>query len=94
MSALAELQRSPESTDLLVTDYNMPTMHGLDLVEKTWALRPGLKVVLASGFMGDGLSERAAAMGIRAQLNKERAVEDLIEVVLTALGQPHDGRLQ
>jgi hypothetical protein len=44
--------------------------------------------------MGDGLSERAAAMGIRAQLNKERAVEDLIEVVLTALGQPHDDRLQ
>jgi signal transduction histidine kinase len=47
--ALALLQGSAE-IDILLTDYAMPGMTGLELIEAARGLRPDLPVVLASGF--------------------------------------------
>jgi PAS domain S-box-containing protein len=47
-SALAQL--TEHAVDLLLTDYAMPGMTGVELAEQARALRPGLKVLIVSGY--------------------------------------------
>jgi CheY-like chemotaxis protein len=49
---------SPESFDLVVTDYKMPRMDGLELIVNLRERVPGLPIVLISGFVDSlGLNE-------------------------------------
>jgi len=41
---------SDRAIDLLITDYAMPGMNGVELAEQARQLRPGLAVVLATGY--------------------------------------------
>jgi len=41
---------SKQIVDLLITDYAMPGMNGVELAEQARQLRPGLPVVLATGY--------------------------------------------
>lgn len=47
--ALQVLQAHPE-IDALITDYSMPLMNGVQLAEAARQLRPGLPVLLATGY--------------------------------------------
>ncbi|HEU4923990.1 MAG TPA: ATP-binding protein, partial [Burkholderiales bacterium] len=42
--------RAPQDVDLLLTDYTMPRMTGLDLAQALRAVRPDLPVILYSGY--------------------------------------------
>lgn len=79
--ALERLQSEPAAVDLLVTDYNMPGMDGLALVQAAKRLSPALPVVMASGFLSDKLCEQATQLGVQALVQKERTVEDLMMAV-------------
>ena len=79
--ALDRLQRDPAAVDLLVTDYNMPLMDGLALVQAAKRVAPDLPVVMASGFLSDKLCEQATQLGVHALVQKERTVEDLVTAV-------------
>jgi CheY-like chemotaxis protein len=47
--ALQALERAAGEVRLLITDFNMPGMSGLELAEKARAQQPGLRVLLISG---------------------------------------------
>jgi CheY-like chemotaxis protein len=47
--ALEVLERG-DRVDVLVTDYSMPGMTGIELATRARALRPGLPVLLATGY--------------------------------------------
>ena len=47
--ALALLRRTPD-VDLVITDHAMPGMTGMQLAERIAVERPGLPVILASGY--------------------------------------------
>jgi CheY-like chemotaxis protein len=49
-AAWEQFQRTPEAHDVLITDRTMPTLAGGVLAERARVLRPGLPVVLMSGF--------------------------------------------
>lgn len=51
--ALDVLLSSAEGYDLLITDVQMPVLDGVSLAEKALDQRPGLKVVLMSGFVSE-----------------------------------------
>jgi CheY-like chemotaxis protein len=53
--ALALLEKDPEIA-VLLTDLGLPGMDGRQLVEKARLLKPGLKVIIASGYAGDAKS--------------------------------------
>jgi PAS domain S-box-containing protein len=76
-AALARLRADPEFTDVVVTDYNMPYVSGFDVATGVAAIRPGLPVVLSTGFVSDALRKQAAELGIRAVLQKENSLEEL-----------------
>ena len=90
LQVLALLRDPQQAADLLVSDYNMPEMSGLELTQELAHLRPGLPVIISSGFMSDELVAQAQAMGVRALLKKENTLEELaglVQQVLAGGGQ-------
>jgi len=51
--ALAALDEAGEPVDLLLTDYAMPGLNGLQTIERVRALRPALPCVLMTGYADD-----------------------------------------
>ena len=75
--ALARLQSAPAAFDLVVTDLNMPEQSGLDVARAVAVAQPGLPVVICSGYIDAALQAEAEAIGVRALVHKESAVEEL-----------------
>ena len=75
----------PQAFDVVVTDFNMPEMSGLELASALRQLRPDLPVVLSSGLMSEALREQARQVGVRVLLKKENSVDELADAVARAL---------
>ena len=71
--------------DLVLTDQTMPGLTGLALAERLQQLRPGLPVLLYTGF-GEGLDEvEVGRAGVRAVLRKPVDRSELRSALATAL---------
>ena len=79
--ALAAVRANPEQFDLVVTDYNMPYLSGLELASALKEMRVDLPIVLASGYITEELRAKAPAAGIRELIYKPNTVDDLCEAV-------------
>ena len=75
--ALAALRAAPAAFDLLVTDYNMPGMSGVDVAREARLIRADLPVAVASGFISEGLQEECVAAGVKELIFKTNASEGL-----------------
>jgi signal transduction histidine kinase/CheY-like chemotaxis protein len=84
-AALAAVREAPEGVDLFVTDYNMPELSGLDVVRVLHEIRPGLPVIISSGFLNDDIRAAAARAGVRHLLQKEYSTEQLTPLVRQVL---------
>jgi signal transduction histidine kinase/CheY-like chemotaxis protein len=84
-AALAAVREAPEGVDLFVTDYNMPVLSGLDVVRALHEIRPGLPVIISSGFLNDDIRAAAARAGVRHLLQKEYSTEQLTPLVRRVL---------
>ncbi|WP_340107229.1 PAS domain S-box protein [Pikeienuella sp. HZG-20] len=80
--ALEILER--EDVDLLITDFAMPKMMGAELIERARAVKPDLKVIIASGY--SDLPEGAAVEAHR--LPKPFTEQDLAKAI-AAVGDQH-----
>jgi CheY-like chemotaxis protein len=78
---LAALSADPDGFDLVLTDYNMPGMSGLDVARAVRNIRPNLPVVIASGYITDELRAQAIEAGVRDMIFKANAVEEFCEVI-------------
>lgn len=79
---------SSHEIDLVVTDINMPTMDGIELVRRLVEQRPGLKVIAISGgglLPKDELLTDARLLGAVDVLEKPFSLEALLGHVETAL---------
>lgn len=77
------LQDNPFS--LLITDNNMPTVSGVELVRKLSSSRMTLPVILASGAMP---TKELKRFQLAATLAKPFAVDELLDTVKKVLSQP------
>lgn len=87
LEALAFIGQDPTAFDLLLTDMSMPHMTGLELIQKTLAIRPELPVILCSGFNTLVNNEEARALGIHVYLKKPVSVLDLTRALRMALDE-------
>ncbi len=55
-----DILRGPSRVDVLFTDVGLPDMKGPDLAQAAMALRPGLKVLFASGYAADGSAPKGS----------------------------------
>ncbi|MGI4940779.1 MAG: response regulator, partial [Janthinobacterium lividum] len=74
-----------ERFDALVTDYAMPGMHGLELIEQVRVVQPGLAALVITGFAevggADILPESVAV------LRKPFQRQQLVEALLQSMGR-------
>ena len=85
--ALAMLRIDPLAFDVVVTDYNMPEMSGLDVSREVRRMRAGMPIVIVSGYVPDDLPVNARNAGVHAVVGKEQVTEDLVPAIAGALAQ-------
>jgi PAS domain S-box-containing protein len=68
--ALDLFRIDPDSYDLVLTDYLMPRMNGLQFARALQSVRPGTPVALLSGYIGEFTSAELASAGIAQLLQK------------------------
>jgi CheY-like chemotaxis protein len=73
------------SVRLLITDYNMPGMNGLELIEAVKSVSPETHTVLITAYDSPDLRRRARASKADDYLPKPFALEQLEHIVRTAL---------
>jgi PAS domain S-box-containing protein len=76
-AALNEFSRDPFFWDLVISDYTMPKLTGLDLAEKMLRMRPDVPIVLFSGYFDDFVDERARELGVKALIGKPLRKKEL-----------------
>lgn len=79
--AIEAVKANPQGFDLLLTDYNMPGMSGIDVAREVLAINPQLSVAVASGYINEELEQKAAEVGVREVVFKTDAIESFCEVV-------------
>ena len=84
-AALMAVAAAPQRFDLVVTDFNMPDLSGIEVAKALARIRPDLPVLLTSGYWTDDLQAQARAAGVRGMLSKERSVEQLGALALSLL---------
>ena len=75
------MRADPGGFDLVVSDYNVPGMSGLDVARELSRIRPDLPVAVTSGYITDELRERAPQSGVRHLIYETDTVGELCEVV-------------
>jgi PAS domain S-box-containing protein len=83
--AMATLRSTPEAFDLVITDYLMPGMTGLDLAREIVQLRPGLGVVMLTGHIGEFPGDLMSEVAVRALVKKPLTLPELAQAVREAL---------
>lgn len=83
--ALAVLTKHPEQFHLLLTDVVLPGMAGRELAEHVLRLRPGIKVLFASGYTDDVILQRQLIARDVALLQKPFTAESLSRKVRSVL---------
>jgi two-component system, response regulator, stage 0 sporulation protein F len=74
---------------LLITDYNMPGMNGINLARDVKALSPDTVVLLISAYATPELEHRAQDAGVDHYLPKPFVLDRLEQIVRATLGSAH-----
>jgi len=86
--AFARVQANPDGFDLVITDLTMPGQTGLGLARQIRALRPGLPVILSTGFNSAVSADELRDHGIREVLLKPYRLPALGAAVHRVLTTP------
>ena len=92
MRALTLFESAPDDYDLVLTDVTMPGITGDKLGQRILARRPGLPVLLMTGYTKILNDEQAQVQGFRALLTKPVPQKDLLVTLRAVLDQTQQER--
>lgn len=79
--AIAAVAADGDAFDLVITDFNMPGMNGIEVMREMLTINPALKTAIASGFVDEALTEAAREAGVTRLIFKESAIEEFCAVI-------------
>jgi PAS domain S-box-containing protein len=85
MEAVDLFRAQPDAFDLIVTDYTMPHMTGIDLAAEILRIRPDIPIVLCTGFSENITAKKAQELGIKEFIMKPLTKRTLAAVIRKAL---------
>ena len=88
VEALKEFSKQPQNYDLVITDMTMPHMTGDELAQKLLVIKPGIPVILCTGFNEDITEEKALEMGIQKFVMKPVIKKELATTIRSVLDAP------
>ena len=89
--ALKVFSEKPSEFDLVITDYMMPHLTGVDIAQKMIGIRSDIPIILCTGY-GDLISsEKAMATGFRERILKPFNYREFGELVRRVLDQKEPG---
>jgi CheY-like chemotaxis protein len=77
--------------ELVITDFNMPGMSGVEVACALREVRPDLPVLMVSGYINDELRAQATTAGVRELFSKPHEEEDLRDAVQRLVPHPLKG---
>jgi CheY-like chemotaxis protein len=83
--ALEAFRVSPDKYDLVITDFTMPNMTGMELAEKLFELRTDIPIILCTGFSERIDEDEAKSRGIRAFVMKPVVREEIAKITRMVL---------
>jgi CheY-like chemotaxis protein len=90
----------PHDFDIVLSDLSMPQMSGVELAREILKIRPGMPILITSGYVAPLDNEAVRSLGLPDLLLKPNTVEELGEIVHSVLancvspapaGQTRDG---
>jgi CheY-like chemotaxis protein len=88
VEALELFKAKPGHFDLVVTDQTMPGMTGDALARELMRIRPGLPIIICTGYSQSIDERKAAEMGIRGFVMKPILIHQIAAAVRRALELP------
>ena len=79
IEALETFRAAPDKFDLVITDMTMPHMTGVQLSQKLLEIRPGIPIIICTGFSEKINYKKAKALGIRGYAMKPVAMGELAD---------------
>lgn len=87
VSALELFRQRPEDFDLVITDLTMPGMTGIELTRRLHDIRPGIPIILCTGYMEMIREDETEELGIKELVTKPFVFSELAEVARRVLAQ-------
>ena len=87
IEALEAFRANSDKYDLVITDYTMPNMTGIELTKKLLRLRPDIPIILCTGFSEQINEEKAKEKGIQAFLMKPIVMHEMANSIRKVLDQ-------
>jgi CheY-like chemotaxis protein len=85
LHALETFRKEPDQFHLVISDLTMPQMTGLQLAEEIRKIKPGIPIILCSGFSASLTGEQIKAFGIDDFIMKPIIKSELAQVVRRVL---------
>jgi PAS domain S-box-containing protein len=85
VDALKAFRAQPDKYDLVITDLTMPQMTGVDLAKKLLSIKPGIPIILCTGFSEVLTPEKAKMLGIRNILMKPWTIREMALAIRSVL---------
>ncbi|MCG2777151.1 MAG: PAS domain S-box protein, partial [Desulfobacterales bacterium] len=81
VEALEAFRNNPDKFDLVITDKTMPQMTGFGLAKEIKRIRPGVPIILCTGFSDTTDEDKARAMGINGLVMKPVVMREMAEII-------------
>ncbi len=88
LDALQLFQSQCDRFHLVITDFTMPEMTGMELAAELLRIRGDIPIILSTGFTSSEIREKAMTMGIREVMMKPFILQELAETVRSILDGP------
>ncbi len=85
LEAIKLFRSNPEGFDLVITDMTMPDMTGDVMAKEMLTIRPGMPIILCSGYSTKVSDQTALEMGIKAFVYKPIVREELAKTIRKVL---------
>ena len=87
MTALKQLKESPDRPDILMIDFEMPQMNGIDLLKRIRALNYEGKVVVVTSYANKGILSEFLKLKIDGYVVKPVQRQTIIQHLAKVLGR-------
>lgn len=86
-AALDALRADPARADVILTDYSMPLMNGMEFTAAVRARGLTLPIVMSSGYLDRSASEEARRVGVTAMLDKPVQTSALLRTLTASVSE-------